>query len=376
MSYITDRSPNRFGGQQANYIAQTSGIVEKTATSFRDHIDSQKDLNALFHTTLSFLGSERQRIAQEHVTENKEEFGVRRDQHVNHYFQTILASPYENYNKKLLALFKDDLRALRRTKREFEQIELRIDKGMHLEKPCHIEYNLLTFENQKKWVLLPNFEGVSHLCASAGVASPKSESETQDAMSQLFSDKAAIQKLMQEAPTDYLNFLVTQMTLDLRKTYPGERKTDWICASMRIEIEGTLYTLSQYVTWLCRDFIHDPIHTMAERSVVVILHHDRNRIESTLNIAAKLFKEALEWDQKELPQLKERVVLLTYVLNHATPFMRGSAAVSEWFEKSIYKCFGMDLTYNPEKCLNLEALTTPFPEFARNYDSMIQLKPT
>jgi hypothetical protein len=56
------------------------------------------------------------------------------------------------------------------------------------------------------------------------------------------------------------------------------------------------------------------------------------------------------------------------------PFIRGSAAISEWFEMSLYGFHGFNVSYNNQKHINLEALVVPLSDFLKNYASLIKLE--
>jgi len=48
---------------------------------------------------------------------------------------------------------------------------------------------------------------------------------------------------------------------------PG-KKTDFILATVRVEIDKKMVPLSQYLTWTNRDFITDPVEHMLEEVLV------------------------------------------------------------------------------------------------------------
>jgi hypothetical protein len=134
---------------------------------------------------------------------------------------------------------------------------------------------------------------------------------------------------------------------------------------MRLQVEGKMVPLSQYITWMCVDQEEDTIDRMTNESVSTIIHQDPFLIREMLQDVAKLFKEAVLWnrDKDDLKKLKDRVALIDYELSHAMPFYRGSAAIAEWIEMALYQYHGFTLRYLPEKLVNLEALTSPLHEF-------------
>ncbi len=131
--------------------------------------------------------------------------------------------------------------------------------------------------------------------------------------------------------------------------------------------------LSEYLTWADRDFVTDPVDQMTGRSIVAILHQDLFMTETMLDDIAKIFKNIIEWNGKKLKDLKDQIALFRYEHSHAMPFKRGSSAVAEWFERALYGAHGMKVAYNPDKSVDLEALTSSLKEFVDNYDTMITL---
>src|SRR5262249_5593987 len=117
----------------------------------------------------------------------------------------------------------------------------------------------------------------------------------------------------------------------------------------------------------------DPVEHMTGRSIVAILHQDPFLIEFMLNDIAKIFKRIIEWNSADIKTLKEDIALFQYEFAHDMTFTRGSAAISEYFEMAFYEYHGFKLSYNDEKMVNLEALTSSLKEFVQNYDSMIRL---
>jgi hypothetical protein len=107
---------------------------------------------------------------------------------------------------------------------------------------------------------------------------------------------------------------------------------------------------------------------------IVILHQDAASIQSSLQRMVNDFATALRWDGKDSSKLMNSVAHLIYQFSHAMPFNRGSSAVSEWLEMSIFRLHGYRLIDDPNKLVNLEALTLPQEDFVKNYTSTIRLE--
>jgi Avirulence protein len=373
-SYIVDRVPTNYGGQQQHYLEQTNKIVVETAEKFRKAVQEKEDLQAIFHQTLTKLGEMRNTIAKEHKTNDGDVFGVRRD---SDNFRSIcgitpLSFPYEEYNKKLLPVLQKHLGVMKHTCKEFQQKELSIQGKPCLGRASSMALSILPFEDMKKWAFLLTGEEVTRLCMLCSITPPEDSSQMQVLFDSMIINREAMSTLKQKSIEDYKRLKVCLAIADIKERYVG-RKSDWVVVTIRSEVDGKMYALSQYLTWMNRDFFEDPVEHMTDRSIVTILHQDPFLIDLMLNDIAKIFKEAIGWNKENVTLLKNQIALLQYELAHAMPFIRGSAAISEWLEMAIYRFHGFTLTYNPDKMVNLEALTSLLDEFVQNYDSMISL---
>jgi hypothetical protein len=374
-TYIIDREPAKYGGQQQQYLEQTKNIVRETAEKFRKAVQEKEDLQQIFHQTLTTLGEIRNNIASEHKTKNGHVYGVRRDRDgfPGICGMTPLSFPYDEYNRKLLPVLQKYLRGMDHTCREFQQKELSIQGKPCLGRASSIGLSILTSEDAEKWMLSVTFEECTRLCRLCSITPPEDPSQTEIIFTSMIKNREAMSTLKQNSIEDYKRLKVCLAIYDIKKRYEW-RKSDWVLVTERSEVGGKMYALSQYLTWMYRDYVEDPVEHMTDRSIVSIIHQDPFLIDPMLNDIARIFKEALEWNKANVTLLKNQMALLQYELAHAMPFIRGSAAISEWLEMALYRFHGFTLSYNPDKMVNLEALTSPLEEFVRNYDSMISLK--
>jgi len=372
-TYLVGRDPNKYGGHQQSYLQQVDSIVEETAAAFHTAVEGKKDLEELFHETLATLGANRHDMAVAHKTKNADLFGIRRDQEpfASPAVITPLHHPYDEYNERLLPILQKHLRTMKHTLYEFEQKELKIEETC-LGRAWSMEFAILSHEDMTKWGFSFNSESYQRLCTLCAIP-PSQEPLESSHFSELVVNKTAMQNLKKASPEDYKRLKIAIAILEIREIYKKERKSDWVLVTVRSEIDGKMYALSQYLTWLNRNFEEDPVENMTNRSIISIIHQDPFLIEPMLKDIAKIFKKAIEWKDGNIKTLKEDVELLDCELHHAMPFKRGSAAVSEWLEKAIYRYHEFNLTYNPKKMVNLEALTSSFNQFVENYDSMIEL---
>lgn len=376
-SYIIGRVPDRFGGQQQDYMEQMNSIVSQTANVFRLALESKRDLVALFHQTLASLGDKRKQIALKHGTKNAEFYGSRRDQKPfpGSCGLTDLTFPYDAYHKRLMPLFYKKVGSMKHDLRAFHQTELKIPGEKSLGRESSMEFEILNTESAKPWMLSFTFDEYKRICKLCSVS--PSENLPREELIESFSDLAhnidAMRKLRNVSIDDYKRMVITEAVLNIRSRHEG-RKSDWLRVTMNSEIDGKMYPFSQYITWLYRDFENDPVKKMKDRSVISILHQDPFLVEVVLNDTAKIFKKTIEWSGEDIKALKDDVALLIYEFSHAMPFKRGSAAVAEWLEMAIYLYHGFSVNYDSKKLINLEALTSPLKQFAEGYDSMIRLE--
>ena len=373
-TYIIERDPTRFGGQQQAFVEASNAIVKNATDLFRNASLSNQDLIQLFFSTLGFFGASRNSIAVSHETDSAEDFGVRRDRKEDFIpsAETCLGGPYSEYNERLLSVIQKQLKTMEYDKADFKQTKSQVSFDPCLGRRSMMDYTIITPE-LKNWEKVTFTDEDYERIREISEVPRALEDDRYDRYVQLLGNKDAMQKLREKSPEDYRRLKLFACFLWLRKEYPMARKSDWIHVTVRSLVNGKMQDLSEYLTWVYRDFENDPVDQMTGRSIVAILHQDPFLIETMLDDMAKIFKNAIEWNGKNLKDLKDQVALFRYELSHAMPFNRGGSAVAEWFERALYATHGMKVTYNPKKMVDLEALTSTLKEFVDNYDTMITL---
>jgi len=134
----------------------------------------------------------------------------------------------------------------------------------------------------------------------------------------------------------------------------------YVIAKVSCEFNSKLYALSKYITWTHQDNETDPVERMTDIPVL-ILHQDLYLLDDTLKEISTIFERALRWNKKEDPieDLVNEVGILRYLFTHAMPYIRGSSAIGEWLEESIYKSHDLNFERRPGQSADLEALTAP-----------------
>ncbi|MBS0627543.1 MAG: hypothetical protein JSS09_04960, partial [Verrucomicrobia bacterium] len=67
------------------------------------------------------------------------------------------------------------------------------------------------------------------------------------------------------------------------------------------------------------------------------------QIETTKKIIKTCFTKAILSSNEQ--ELKENLALFRYLIAHATPWERGSAAIAEWMEQAVYQYKGYNACY-------------------------------
>ena len=372
-TYIIERAPNRFGGQQQAFVEASNAIVKNATDLFRKASASNQNLIQLFFSTLGFFGTARNSIAVSHGTPGKRDFGVRRDLKEDFSFgfaTTTLRGPYSEYNERLLSVIQKQLKTMEYDKDEFKQTKSQASFDPCLGRDSMTDYSILT-----KWQEFSfseeDYERLYELCEVPPTVGDIDGDN--DRFLKLLGNKDAMKKLGEKSPQDYRRLKLLPSISHLKYTSPTRLKSDWIHVAVRSSLNGTMQVFSEYLTWAYRDFVNDPVDRMTGRSIIAILHQDPFSMETMLDDMSKIFKDVIEWNGKNLKNLKDQVALFRYEHSHAMPFKRGSSAVAEWFERALYGFHGMEVAYNPNKLVDLEALTSTLKEFVDNYDTMITL---
>ncbi len=378
-TYVIDRAPQRFGGQQRDYEERSQRIVEQTAQEFRDAVRNGLDLTEVFHRVLGDLGRQRGQIARDHGYADKGRFGIARDSEegfLGPVAMTILTRPYEAYNPKVVSVMQRYLRRMGHSLREFTEKEKSFPEASSLGRRMKTTVNIYSSEDQEKWLAVDTREKVSQLYELSGVPLPEDRSLRSEQLAQILTEnRAAMIRLKERSPEKYKFLKLNQIISQMRRIETDRRKSDFALVSRYLEIDNKLYAITQFLTWMYRDFMQDPVEKMSHHSVAALIHQDPFIIKSTLDGAAKVFKEAIECNREDLKTLKEKVLLVNFLAAHAMRSSRGESAIIEWLERAIYAYHGLKVEYNQSKMVNLEALTSTLDEFAREYDSCVAISP-
>ncbi|MDR3476819.1 MAG: hypothetical protein P4M14_02160 [Gammaproteobacteria bacterium] len=379
--YLFARKKSEYGGKQQDYINETQRIIKNMAEQWHQAVGDKKNLIQLFHETLNIAGQERNQLAAKHHTQGAASFGKRSDQPENFGGSpfTPLVPLYEEYNKRVLADIQNYLKKMPHTPAQFKQTELKEADQPCLGHKASTEVLIMTFEEIKKHIYTAfGLEDYVRLCELCGIAPIKETTKGFNLMDEIWNltqNKETMQTLKQKSIDEYKKLKLFTIISDIKKSMgPHEKKTDWVLVTKRLEVEGKMYALSQYITWLNRDLRTDPVTRMLDHSEVAIIHQDVFLIEKMLASMAKQFEKIINWNGANQDELQNMIALFQYEFSHAMPFMRGSAAVGEWFETAMYRFHGLEASYNNQHHINLEALVSSLKDFVQRYPSFIKLE--
>jgi hypothetical protein len=376
-SYIIDRQPLKFGGQQQDYQKRIQALVTWGARQIKEATKEEQPLVQLFFRLFDHFSEQRQKIAIAHRNANAEEFGTRRDlKGANEFYHTILSHEYSEYNVKILAFLAPYLRQMSLEKNQDSRKSKKIEDVYH-DRTSSLEIEIL--ENKelinRKWIVAlnskdecpPLFVAISPL-RERRIAGEKLDPDELQMM------KQGIQQLKEKTPTLYKQHKMGSYLSTLSNEYPSPKvtrrpngtfdingeeknlKSIFVLATARLTVNGKMFATTQYLTWLYRDHVSHPVDRMLESSTVMLLHQDNFLINDTLQEIAHIFANTV-LASKDL--FKARANLFRYYFAHNMPCDRGSSAISEIFEMALYEARDLSITYNPKKLVDLEALTSP-----------------
>jgi hypothetical protein len=395
LPYMINRRPGKYGGQQEDYQRRTRALMAWGARQIKETPKEEKALVQLFFRLLEHFCKERQAIAQAHHTHHAEQFGRRRDlAGKKDFYHTILDEDYQEYNPKILAILAQHMRDMPIEKKNVNQKSKKTVEDTSSGGLSTLEIEV--FENEElinlQWLkpaavneLPPDFP--VHLMDKRDKEKDLSPAEWQ-------TFRQAVKKMKEANLPLYKRMKMAAAFTEMQKNFPppqkfpqkdgtcqfigkeGNLKSFFVLATVRLRINEKMYAVTQYLTWLYRDFATHPIDRMLKDSTVIVLHQDNFLIDDTLQEIARLFAKALLSKEGDFDELTRNVGLFRYYFASDMPCERGSSAISEYFEGSIYGAQDLEVTYHSKKQVDLEGLTSPFVSlFLKNYESMVKLTP-
>lgn len=328
----------------------------------------------IFDALLEILSTARGDVAKAHKSIDAEAFGADRLKH-SFLSPTPLVGPrYGPYGERVLDRMMSVLQSMKKdcsSQRKCRGFKKKVSQrdGLSCDLKTRIQttvYNglpgLLELSSQDP-------EAVRKRCLEARVAFPEEADGTPE-------DYLAFKKAL---PADYKKLIYGQVLGIYEECFPvaaDSARTFYVIETHRLEIDGDLIGLTNYITaggCKGRESLKNVIDRMRSESRVIAVHQDRFLIERTMNKAAEMFELALNWDHsKDQAELIQSLGMLRYLMAHAMPYVRGSAAITEWMEAVICEHHGFSVLSPREG--DLEALTLDGAEaFMEFYRSTVAL---
>lgn len=111
-------------------------------------------------------------------------------------------------------------------------------------------------------------------------------------------------------------------------------------------------------------------------SPLIAAHSYPKYFKSLLQIASQAWLAALLWDQKDLSQGIDRIARVQYVIDHISPFYRGSGAIAEFTAESLFNSYGYDVYLAPGTISMVQVgLGVSLQEYRTLYPQMVRVKP-
>ena len=387
-TFIIQREPDKYGGQQDDYVKQVESIVETCAQRFRTAVDNNEDLITLFHETLSFMANHRHRIAVEHGTKKHKHFGKPRNAEDVH--KTFLSTPaigqYQDYGVRINAHICTLLKQMRDKNGVFQDSKRCFPGTPIAGRQSSLEVEILKHDEKAKWSLAYTLEEFQRICALSNLVPPADSSQIEATLEKLIRNPDALRLLKEKSIEDYKRVKISTITRIIRhftnEAYGVEheqhlkgKKIDWVVVTLRVQIGDKMVALTQQITWMHLDCDpnEDPVDHIQSCAHVTLLHQDYFLIELMRKDIAEIFKRILTTDSKDQKQVMMQTGLFEYEFAHAMLFLRGPSAIGEWFEVALYKFHGHKLKYNPHMLVNLAALSHRLDVFLETYPKTLRL---
>ncbi|MCH9757054.1 MAG: hypothetical protein K0U37_07690 [Gammaproteobacteria bacterium] len=360
--------------RQSEYVRRSEEIVVEGTQRLASAVEEGQNLIEVFDELLIFLAQNRHEIAVSAGDKDAHQFGRRRDVgDLNNepFMITPLDGQYLDYNKALLSDFQARLSEMPHTEMGFQQKKMKISGEPVMGRENSTEFLVIDKSNRKTLTYIDPVEHRKMLTqlTSEGLFN---EEKVHKAFTQ---DRDALYQFKKAYPTIYKKLKLMGYMQYLYSRFEGQ-KSHWVVVTRRTQIGQQMYPSSQYLTWMHCNYNDDPVENMTDVSFIAIMHQDPFLIKRTLLDVAQLFKQSIETDPNNREALINLVGLFEVQLAHVTPFHRGSAAVSEWLEKIIYRYHGLTLRYTEGVSVNLKALTLDLKPFIDQYPEMIELTET
>lgn len=378
-------SPSDFDARQRRFENRSSEIIRDASTKLKQALASGSDLIPFFHEMRSEFAAKRGEIAREEGAPDAHRFGgLYEDLEDGYYPYTELVGPYREANRFAVENLSKELASLSHDYRQFHETSKKIQEvvaGRHFS----TEVKILASQDVAEWSHEVPREVVSKYAvplrdANPGLTPIQLWGKYKEAQPKLYLHSKMHFHLMQIAQIFPSPKHDSQRTKIVSGT-AANLKSEYVLVTKRVEIDGKMVSIGQQLTWVYRTFNSDPFQRMtnpAFQPVITVLHQDIFLHPISMNECARLFGEIMKLNPRDTrdEDLKNRVALLRYIFA-VMPYKRGSAAIGEWIERTIYDCFGYSTTYQPryaKESPDIIAINSlRYSEYLKRYKEIVQI---
>jgi len=356
-NYIVDRSPPGEFGDQEDYNRRVEAFVAEWTGRLVEAKAQRVDIKEFFLKQLfPAAGAWRREVATAHRTEEMENFGTRRDDerllkaHGSWGAYTPPDNPkYLDYTLK----FKRVIQAIVQHCKETGQGTLqggvhRIQETTYLGRKGAFDIRRYDAKELKElqWHKNP-----------LTVLSQEENRRIAAIFRKATSRAEALNKCKKEVPNYYTHdkfFGVFDRFFNrlIEAGVLGPFDSLWLThATVRLEINGQLFALTQYVM----------LEGSKGSTTPIFMHQDALLLQQTLLGIASIFETCalLERDKTEWSTLRDHVGFYVFLYGHAMPFLRGTSSTGDVIERILYRTQLPECQFSsdPTKQVNLTALT-------------------
>ncbi|WP_068468993.1 hypothetical protein [Candidatus Protochlamydia phocaeensis] len=401
-NYILSQEPLAYGGQQGDYIQKRDAAIARQLIYLEKAVEEKGDLKQFFHQALSSFAQTRHELAISHGTEEGHYFGRRRWDVLGDVSHTAISGRYGAFNSKITQFLSELLKNHIPLKGRLQKNTFKTETSC-LERKCSFEVEILDAQDLAERELDrlipsyiekvqgdPNIKDLPEI--EQADVDDKNYPPTLKEQKIIDAFKQNFKYVKQKHAAFYIHGKFAYILREISNSFPYSQKiltpegvqikknadylkSLFLFGKVRLEMNGKMYALSEYVTWSHQDLRTDPVERI-KRSVVVIMHQDQFLIDETLEEIARIFEKAMQWDSStgDKQAFIQQVALIRYLFAHCMPYQRGSAAIGEWLEKLIYQAKGFACEHSSHTLGDMEALAAPLlPDFLKVYETTINL---
>lgn len=374
--YNDPLNTQRWGvNKQSDYKLRMQIIPKLCGMRINQVKKDRLELSNFFHDLIKQLANARATCARDHLTEDAEDFGSRRDKvSIENRDYLLRLQKNEGHYTKYSKIFCKTILAHLKQKNPVEfTISAKSENVYHQLRSsfelCHM--NVIEWSDSGYDEILPEqfpkWFPVKHLGNK-----PLTVQEN-------LKFKSALERMQKEKPEFYERFQLHALFYFLKFLHPEiltpRMLGRFLVGKTKLDIDGEMCISSRIITWIPLRLYYqrnNPIANMLNDSSIIMLHPRASTIVKTLNVVARFFADAVCSGRDNLEDMQNSIAKMIYYWSYCQPYSRGSSSIGEMLVASVYDACGFSVRF--KKPLDLEALTTPIlNDYIEKYSKMIAL---